>query len=161
LTPIRVLNLGKEGNWNPFSTIGTSTFGSAEVDARSLHKITLYPSCRSRKSHPREFAPEGELRQHHMRCLPSSICLRCWSPICSNLGGRWKSRTSFFVTSRGPGPFPSISSATPIPHALETDWPVGAAGFEPVHIRSKICQDSQPGGGTRGALDRRLDPVEA
>ena len=40
LTPIRVLNLGKAGNWNPFSTMSTSTFGSAEVDARSLHKIT-------------------------------------------------------------------------------------------------------------------------
>ena len=34
-----------------------------------------------------------------MRCLPSSICLRCSSRICSNRGGSWKSRTSFFVTS--------------------------------------------------------------
>jgi hypothetical protein len=34
----------------------------------------------------------------------------------------------------------------PIPYALETDWPVGAAGFEPLHIRIGICQDSQPGG---------------
>ena len=56
-------------------------------------------TCRSRKSHPRGFAPEGESGQHHMRCLPSSICLRCSSPICSNRGGSWKSRTSFFVTS--------------------------------------------------------------
>ncbi len=32
-----------------------------------------------------------------------------------------------------------------IPYALETDWPVGAAGFEPLHIRIGICQDSQPG----------------
>ena len=54
---------------------------------------------RSRKSHPRGFAPEGESGQHHMRCLQSSICLRCSSPICSNRGGSWKSRTSFFVTS--------------------------------------------------------------
>ena len=99
MTPIRVLNLGKAGNWNPFSTMSTSTFGSAELDARSLHKITLYPSCRSRKSHPRGFAPEGESGQHPKRCLPSSICLRCSSPICSNRGGSWKSRTSFFVTS--------------------------------------------------------------
>ncbi len=40
----------------------------------------------------------------------------------------------------------------PIPYALETDWPVGAAGFEPLHIRIGICQDSQPGGqmGYRG-----------
>ena len=45
------------------------------------------------------FAPEGESGQHHMRCLPSSICLRCSSRICSNRGGSWKSRTSFFVTS--------------------------------------------------------------
>ena len=29
-----------------------------------------------------------------MRCLPSSICLRCSSRICSNRGGSWKSRTS-------------------------------------------------------------------
>jgi hypothetical protein len=34
----------------------------------------------------------------------------------------------------------------PISYALETDWPVGAAGFEPLHIRIGICQDSQPGG---------------
>ena len=36
--------------------------------------------CRSRKFHPRGFAPEGESGQHHMRCLPSSICLRCSLP---------------------------------------------------------------------------------
>ena len=30
--------------------------------------------------------------------------------------------------------------------AFETDWLVGAAGFEPLHIRIGICQDSQPGG---------------
>jgi hypothetical protein len=34
----------------------------------------------------------------------------------------------------------------PISYALETDWPVGAAGFEPLHIRIGIRQDSQPGG---------------
>ncbi len=34
----------------------------------------------------------------------------------------------------------------PIPYALETDWPVGAAGFEPLHIRIGIGQDSQPWG---------------
>jgi hypothetical protein len=33
----------------------------------------------------------------------------------------------------------------PISYALETDWPVGAAGLEPLHIRIGICQDSQPG----------------
>jgi len=26
-----------------------------------------------------------------------------------------------------------FESRMPIPYALETDWPVGAAGFEPVH----------------------------
>src|SRR6478672_13841668 len=63
------------------------------------HTLRFTEACRSRKSHPRGFAPEGESGQHHMRCLPSSICLRCWSRICSNRGGSWKSRTSFFVTS--------------------------------------------------------------
>ena len=48
--------------------------------------------CRSRKSHPRGFAREGESGHHHMRCLPSSIYLRCSSPIRSNRGGSWKSR---------------------------------------------------------------------
>ena len=26
-----------------------------------------------------------------------------------------------------------------IPYALETDWPVGAAGFEPLHLEIRIC----------------------
>ena len=34
----------------------------------------------------------------------------------------------------------------PIPYALETDWPVGAAGFEPLHIRNRNLPDSQPAG---------------
>ena len=38
------------------------------------------------------------------------------------------------------------AACDPIPYALETDWPVGVAGFEPLHIRIGICQDSQPGG---------------
>ena len=33
----------------------------------------------------------------------------------------------------------------PIPYALETDWPVGAAGFEPLHLGLQLAQDSQPG----------------
>jgi hypothetical protein len=33
----------------------------------------------------------------------------------------------------------------PIPYALETDWPLGAAGFEPLHFRIGIREDSQPG----------------
>jgi hypothetical protein len=34
----------------------------------------------------------------------------------------------------------------PIPYALETDWPVGAPGFEPLHFRIGIHPDSQPRG---------------
>jgi hypothetical protein len=33
----------------------------------------------------------------------------------------------------------------PIPYALETDWPVGAAGFEPPHSGIEIRQDSSLG----------------
>jgi hypothetical protein len=33
----------------------------------------------------------------------------------------------------------------PIPYALETDWPVEAGGFEPLHFRIGIREDSQPG----------------
>jgi hypothetical protein len=36
-----------------------------------------------------------------------------------------------------------------IPYALETDWPLGVAGFEPLHFRIGIREDSQP-----------VDPVE-
>jgi hypothetical protein len=35
----------------------------------------------------------------------------------------------------------------PIPYALETDWPVGAAGFEALHLRIGIGPDSQFGAG--------------
>jgi hypothetical protein len=28
----------------------------------------------------------------------------------------------------------------PIPYALETDWPVEAAGFEPLHLRSEFTK---------------------
>jgi hypothetical protein len=31
-----------------------------------------------------------------------------------------------------------------IPYALETDWPLEAGGFEPLHFRNGIRQDSQP-----------------
>ncbi len=36
-------------------------------------------------------------------------------------------------------------NADSIQYALETDCPVGAAGFEPLHTRIGICPDSQPG----------------
>jgi hypothetical protein len=56
----------------------------------------------------------------------------------------------------------------PIPYELETDWPVGAAGFEPLHIGIGIAKTLSPGGGTRtcasrikGVPDRCLKPVEA
>jgi hypothetical protein len=57
-------------------------------------------------------------------------------------------------------------NADSIQYALETDWPVGAAGFEPLHIRIRICQDSQPGGARpefahlEVSPDRRLGSVE-
>ncbi len=35
----------------------------------------------------------------------------------------------------------------PMPYALETDWPVGAGGFEPLHLRIEFAKDSQPGAG--------------
>ena len=35
--------------------------------------------------------------------------------------------------------FMSPFRANPISYALETDWPVGAAGFEPLHLEIKIC----------------------
>jgi hypothetical protein len=38
-----------------------------------------------------------------------------------------------------------------IPYALETDWPVGAGGFEPLHLRIRIREDSPLGA---GALER-------
>ena len=34
----------------------------------------------------------------------------------------------------------------PIPYALETDCPLGAAGFEPLHLMRDLRQDSPPRG---------------
>jgi hypothetical protein len=31
-----------------------------------------------------------------------------------------------------------IGKRDPIPYALETDWPVGARGFEPLRIRTRL-----------------------
>ena len=39
----------------------------------------------------------------------------------------------------------------PIPYALEIDRPVGVAGFEPLHLRIRIREDSPLGA---GALER-------
>ena len=33
----------------------------------------------------------------------------------------------------------------PIPYALETDWPVGAGGFKPLHFRIGNCQTLNQG----------------
>jgi hypothetical protein len=57
---------------------------------------------------------------------------------------------------------PKRASAYPVPYALETDWPVGAAGFEPLHIRIGICQDYQPGAGLELAhLELKARPIDA
>jgi hypothetical protein len=37
------------------------------------------------------------------------------------------------------------SPRDPIQYALETDWPLEAGGFEPLHFRIGIREDSQPG----------------
>jgi hypothetical protein len=42
---------------------------------------------------------------------------------------------------RDPYQFAAISwhfERDPIPYALETDWPVGAAGFEPLHLDLQV-----------------------
>ncbi len=45
--------------------------------------------------------------------------------------------------SRPPATRPTVDYS--IPYSLETDWPVGAAGFEPLHLGLQLAQDSQPG----------------
>ena len=44
-----------------------------------------------------------------------------------------------------------------IPYALETDWPVGAAGFEPLHIESEFAKTLSPGGRTQTCASRIQD----
>jgi hypothetical protein len=38
-----------------------------------------------------------------------------------------------------------IGKRDPIPYALETDWPVGAAGLEPLHLRSQFAKTLSQG----------------
>ena len=42
-------------------------------------------------------------------------------------------------TVSGPEPPVWHFERDPIPYALETDWPVGAAGFEPLHLRIEFA----------------------
>ena len=52
-----------------------------------------------------------------------------------------------------------IGKRDPIPYALETDWPVGAAGFEPLHSGIEIRQDSQPGRQDSNLCISESDPL--
>jgi len=54
-----------------------------------------------------------------------------------------RSRVVALSARPAPQPPPGREMST-IPYALETDWLVGAAGFEPLHPRIGIRQDSQP-----------------
>ena len=50
-----------------------------------------------------------------------------------------------------------------IPYALETDCPLGAAGFEPLHLRIGVRQDSQLGaaGLKLAHLELKARPIDA
>jgi len=50
-----------------------------------------------------------------------------------------------------------ISSTVGFRYALETDWPVGAGGFEPLHLRIRIREDSQPGAAGFEPLHLRIE----
>ena len=56
-------------------------------------------------------------------------------------------RPSPVSRSRRPGPYERNAAISrhferdPIPYALETDWPVGAAGFEPLHLGLQLAQE--------------------
>ena len=45
----------------------------------------------------------------------------------------------------------------PIPYALETDWPVGAAGFEPLHLDWNSPKTLSQGGGIRTSASWNRD----
>jgi hypothetical protein len=51
----------------------------------------------------------------------------------------------------------TIGKRDRIPYALETDWLVGAAGFEPLHIESEFAKTLSPGGRTRTCASRIKD----
>ncbi len=89
-------------------------------------------------------------------------------PCGMRLGGTFAGAAVVATTREGQASAADGTMRDPIPYALETDWPVGAAGFEPLHIGIGISPDSQPGGqdsnlriSNRAALlpDRRLHPV--
>ncbi len=48
-------------------------------------------------------------------------------------------------------------NADSIQYALETDWPVGAAGFGPQHIESEFAKTLSPKGRTRTCASRNKD----
>src|SRR3954447_9098889 len=73
----------------------------------------------------------------------------------------WNPRS--VVRRRRPSPYERNAAISrhferePIPYALETDWPVEAAGFEPLHLRSEFTKTLSLGDRTRtcGVSDRR------
>ena len=81
----------------------------------------------------------------HIRCITTAI-RRATATIA-----RFIPRFLASFRRRRPSPYERNAAISrhferdPIPYALETDWPVGAGGFEPLHVRIGIRQDSQPG----------------
>jgi hypothetical protein len=72
------------------------------------------------------------------RCLarpgPGALALRITARGLAALG-----------VGTGTSPDVAVTSGATISYALETDWPVEAAGFDPLHSGIEIRQDSQPG----------------
>ncbi len=72
------------------------------------------------------------------------------------------------AADRAPDPAAGASTISrhferdPIPYALETDWPVGAAGFEPLHIESEFAKTPSRGAGLELAhLELKARPIDA
>ena len=56
------------------------------------------------------------------------------------------------------------AACDPIPYALETDWPVGAAGFEPLHLEIESAELHPAWGGLgvdRARLNSRMRKFES